>query len=188
MIPGLAEAYEFDADTPWGELDESVRHALIHGSGAMKIRFPYKSGSRKFKGHYEDRWEGILANIDRRYRETTSEAIRNQLDAYMATLPCGACDGSRLKPASRSVTIGGRSLGDLVELPIADARAFIDSLPVARGAERQEREEERGSWPTAVCRNRRTDPEGSGRTPTLPQRRGSRLPHTRPCGRFTLGW
>jgi excinuclease ABC subunit A len=130
VIPGLAEAYEFDANTPWGELDESVRHAVIYGSGSMKIRFPYKSGSGKFKGHYEDRWEGILANIERRYRETTSEVIRNQLEEYMSTLPCGACDGSRLKPSSRSVTIGGRSLGDIVELPISEAAAFIDSLPV----------------------------------------------------------
>lgn len=130
VIPGLAEAYEFDANTPWGELDESVRHAVIHGSGTMKIRFPYKSGSGKFKGHYEDRWEGILTNIERRYRETTSETIRNQLDDYMSTLPCGVCGGSRLKPASRSVTVGGRSLGDIVDLPIAEAVAFIDSLPV----------------------------------------------------------
>jgi excinuclease ABC subunit A len=130
VIPGLAEAYEFGANTPWGELDESVRHAVIHGSGTMKIRFPYKSGRGKFKGHYEDLWEGILVNIERRYRETTSETVRNQLDEYMSTLPCGACEGSRLKPSSRAVTIGGRSLGEIVELPIGEAAAFFESLPV----------------------------------------------------------
>jgi len=130
VIPGLAEAYEFDANTPWGKLDESVRNAVVHGSGTMKIRFPYKSGSGGSKGHYEDLWEGVLVNVDRRYRETNSEVIRNQLDDYMSTLPCGACEGSRLKPESRSVTVGERSLGDLVDMPIGEAAAFIDSLPV----------------------------------------------------------
>jgi excinuclease ABC subunit A len=130
VIPGLAEAYEFEPNTPWGELEEDVRHAVVHGSGEMKIRFPYKSGTGKFSGHYEDRWEGVLANIDRRYRDTKSEGVRNQLDEYMSTLPCGVCDGTRLKPASRAVTVGGRSLGEIVEMSIVEAAAFFEGLPV----------------------------------------------------------
>ena len=130
VIAGLAEAYEFDPNTPWGQLDEEVRHAIIHGSEGMKIRFPYKSGSDKFDGHYEDHWEGVLANVERRYRETQSETVRNQLDEYMSTLPCTACDGSRLKDTSRAVTIGGRSLGDIVDFSVADATHFFTSLKV----------------------------------------------------------
>jgi excinuclease ABC subunit A len=93
VIAGLAEAYEFNPNTPWGDLREDVRHAILHGSGSMKIRFPYKSGSGKFDGHYEDRWEGVAANIERRYEDTTSESVRSQLDDYMSTVECTACGG-----------------------------------------------------------------------------------------------
>ncbi len=130
VITGLAAAYEFDPNTPWGDLDEEARHAIIHGSGGMKIRFPYKAGSGKFDGHYEDHWEGVLANVERRYQETTSETVRKQLDEYMSTLPCTACSGSRLNDASRAVTIAGRSLGEIVEMSIAQAAEFFESVPV----------------------------------------------------------
>ncbi|MCH7991232.1 MAG: excinuclease ABC subunit UvrA, partial [Gemmatimonadetes bacterium] len=130
VITGLAAAYEFDPNTPWGDLNEEARHAIIHGSGGMKIRFPYKAGSGKFDGHYEDHWEGVLANVERRYRETTSETVRKQLDEYMSTLPCTACSGSRLNDASRAVTIAGRSLGEIVEMSIAEAAEFFESVPV----------------------------------------------------------
>jgi excinuclease ABC subunit A len=128
VIPGLAEAYEFDANTPWGRLPEDVRHAILHGSGSMKLRFPYKAGGKG--GYYEDVWEGVVANVGRRYQETSSETVRSQLDEYMSTLPCTACGGSRLAAASRAVTIGGRSLGAIVEFSISDAADFFERLPV----------------------------------------------------------
>ena len=127
VIPGLTAAYEFDANSPWGELDQEVQEAIIGGSGTMKLRFPYKSGSGKVKAYYEDRWEGVRANVDRRYRETTSGAVRRQLEDYMSTLACGACDGTRLKPESRAVTIAGRSIGDIAELSIGEGE-FFNSL------------------------------------------------------------
>lgn len=130
VIAGLAEAYEFDPNTPWGELEEDTRQAIIHGSGAMKIRFPYKSGAGSFDGYYEDHWEGVLVNVERRYSETQSETVRNQLDEYMSTLECSACDGSRLKDVSRAVTIAGRSLGDIVDLSIGEASDFFESVAV----------------------------------------------------------
>ncbi|MAR45391.1 MAG: excinuclease ABC subunit A [Gemmatimonadaceae bacterium] len=130
VISGLAEAYEFDPNTPWGELEEDVRNAIIHGSGGMKIRFPYKSKSGSFDGYYEDHWEGVLAGVERRYSETQSETVRNQLDEYMSTLECTACDGSRLRDVSRAVTIAGQSLGDIVDLSIGEAVTFFASIPV----------------------------------------------------------
>jgi excinuclease ABC subunit A len=126
VIPGLAEAYEFEPNAPWKELPEEARHAILHGSGRMKIRFPYRSGSSK--GHYEDRWDGVVANVERRYAETKSERVRLQLEEYMSTLPCKTCSGSRLRPESLAVTIGGRSLGEIVEMPIDKALAFAESL------------------------------------------------------------
>ncbi|UCC26998.1 MAG: excinuclease ABC subunit UvrA [Gemmatimonadales bacterium] len=128
VIPGLSDAYEFDPDTPWAELPDDVQDAILNGSGAMKIRFPYKSGSGKFEGHYEDTWEGVVANVERRYAETKSDAVRTQLEDYMSTLPCHECSGSRLRPEARGVTVGGRSLGELVELPVDEALAFVESL------------------------------------------------------------
>jgi excinuclease ABC subunit A len=128
VIAGLAEAYEFNPNTPWGDLREDVRHAILHGSGSMKIRFPYKSGSGKFDGHYEDRWEGVAANIERRYEDTTSESVRSQLDDYMSTVECTACGGSRLKPSSRAVTIAGKSLGDVVDVSITEVATFFEGL------------------------------------------------------------
>ena len=130
VIPGLAEAYEFEPNMPWGELREDVRHAILHGSEIMKIRFPYKSGSGKFKGHYEDRWEGVVANVARRYEETKSDGVRSQLEEFMSTLPCTACHGTRLKAESLAVTVGGKSLGDIVDMSIAEAAGFVAGLPV----------------------------------------------------------
>ena len=128
VIPGLARAYEFDPRLPWRDLPEDARDALLHGSRGMKIRFPYNAG--KMKGHYEDYWEGVVANVERRYRETTSEHVRGQLERYMSSRSCPDCDGSRLGPFGRSVRIGGAPISDLVDQPIADLLAFLRTLPV----------------------------------------------------------
>jgi excinuclease ABC subunit A len=137
VIPGLAEAYEFNPNTAWGKLRKEVRDGILLGSGTMKIRFPYKSGSGKFDGHYEDRWEGVAANIERRYRETESEAVRTQLEDYMSTVPCTVCEGTRLKPASRAVTIDAKSLGEVVDMSITDASAFLSGLPLSGNGRRR---------------------------------------------------
>jgi len=128
VLQGLAQAYEFDLKSPWGKLRPDVRHAVLRGSGKMKIRFPYHS--RRFAGHYEDVWEGVVGNVERRYKETRSEAVRNQLEDYLSTLPCTACRGSRLSPQSLAVTVGGRSLGEVTSLSIDKALEFLASLPV----------------------------------------------------------
>ncbi len=129
VIPGLAKAYEFDPRTPWRDLSKEARDALLLGSGNLKIRFPYKAG--KMSGHYEDYWEGVVANVERRYRETTSEHVREQLERYMSSRTCGACEGSRLGPFARSVRVGGAPISAVASLSVQDALAFARSLPVA---------------------------------------------------------
>ncbi len=131
VIPGLAEHYGFDPNTPWGELPEDVRHAVLHGSGGEEIRFPYKVGGKK--GYYEEPWEGVLENVRRRYEETSSDSVRRQLAEYMTTLPCSACGGARLRPASLAVTIHGLSLGDVVAMTIGEALQFLGRLPLDDG-------------------------------------------------------
>ncbi len=128
VIPGLAAAYEFDPRLPWSDLPGDARDAILAGSGRMKIRFPYNAG--KMKGHYEDYWEGVVANVERRYRETSSEHVRSQLEQYMSSQTCAACEGSRLGPFGRSVRIGGVPISDVVDRPIGEVLRFIRSLPV----------------------------------------------------------
>src|SRR5207248_453877 len=128
VIPGLADAYEFDPAKPWGKISKDARSAILHGSGKMKIRYPYKAGGSK--GHYEDHWEGVVASVQRRYAETASESVRSQLEEFMSTLPCDACGGSRLKPESLSVTVAGVSIGTVVQFSVDEAIDFFSSLPV----------------------------------------------------------
>jgi excinuclease ABC subunit A len=108
IIPGLADYFDFDPNTPWGSCQRPrQRHSERHGreEGA----FPYRAGGAK--GHYDEPWEGVLDNVKRRYDETTSETIREQLEEYMSTLPCQVCKGTRLKPESLAVTVAGKSIG-----------------------------------------------------------------------------
>jgi excinuclease ABC subunit A len=134
VIPGLADYYDFDPNTPWGELSKKVRDGILNGSGTKKVKFPYRAGGAA--GSYSEPWEGVLANVSKRYEETTSDAVREQLEEFMMTLPCRTCNGSRLKQESLAVTVGGRSIGDVVHMSVSDALAFFgeiassSSLPV----------------------------------------------------------
>jgi len=136
VLPGLAEAYEFDPADPWDELSPDVQEAILFGSGRMKIRFPYRRKGRDRS--YTEVWEGVVASVDRRYRETSSEGVRGQLSRFMSVLSCNVCGGARLRPQSLAVTVGGRSIGEVVEMPIDRALEFFRALPVVgeeRGAD-----------------------------------------------------
>ena len=126
IIPGLAEHYSFDPNTPWGELPQKVRDGILNGSGRRKVKFPYRSGGAA--GSYSEPWEGVLTNVMRRYEETSSDSVREQLQEFMMTLPCRTCGGSRLKPESLAVTVGGRSIGDAVHMSVGEALVFFADL------------------------------------------------------------
>jgi excinuclease ABC subunit A len=126
IIPGLAAHYGFEPNSPWGELPAATRAAILHGSGRRKVRFPYRTGG--VAGEYTEPWEGVLANVMRRYDETTSEAVRGQLEQFMMVLPCRTCAGSRLSATSLAVTVAGRSIGDAVAMSVSDALTFFGGL------------------------------------------------------------
>jgi len=126
IIPGLADFYSFKANTPWGELSAKAREGILHGSGTRKLKFPYRAGGAA--GTYSEPWEGVLANVMRRYEETTSDAVREQLDAFMTTQPCRVCGGARLKPESLAVTVVGTSIGSVVDMSVAEALAFFEAV------------------------------------------------------------
>jgi excinuclease ABC subunit A len=125
VLPTLAATFRFRLDAPWGELSERARRLLLHGLPDRKLRFPAGGGAS-----YESVWEGILKNVERRYRETSSDAIREQLNEFMTEIPCATCGGRRLKPESLSVLVHGRSLGDVVALTVAEALDFFQGIPL----------------------------------------------------------
>jgi excinuclease ABC subunit A len=129
VLPTLAKAFRFDLAAPWGELPASAQKALLHGAPG-KLRF----GTEGARGRpeYETEWEGILRNVERRYRESTSDAVRLSLEEFMIEAPCATCGGKRLKAESLSVLVHGRSIGDVVELPVNRALEFFASVPVRR--------------------------------------------------------
>lgn len=124
MLQSLAAFYEFDIDAPFNELDPDVREVILHGSGKREIPFRYlsESGRRVNKSHS---FEGIIPNLERRYRETDSVAVREELAKYRSVRPCTHCGGSRLRREARHVLIAGRSLPELCALPISDCLAFF---------------------------------------------------------------
>ena len=125
-LRGLADAYNFSLDTPWKDLPAKARHAILYGTGNEKIRIHYNSDFTS--ASYLVRFEGIITNIERRYRETQSEEMKRSLEAYMIDEPCKVCKGKRLKPESLAVTINDKNIAELSDMQIAQARDFINSI------------------------------------------------------------
>ena len=130
LIQSLARHYGFSVDTPWQELPEASREAVLFGSGDTTITFSYitDAGGRTQRKH---RFEGIVPNLERRYRETESAAVREELAKYISERACQDCGGARLNRAARNVFVAERPLSDLVVLPIDEARSFFTSLQLA---------------------------------------------------------
>jgi excinuclease ABC subunit A len=119
ILPGLAKQFGFELNTPWGLIPEEIRDQLLRGT----------TGARGPK------WEGIISQVQRRYDETESDAVRLELDEFMLTLPCEVCLGRRLKPESLAVTVGGRNIGEVVELTVSDALVFFQGLALRGDAQ-----------------------------------------------------
>ncbi len=127
LLRGLAAHYGFDLDTPFARLPARVRKVILHGSGEEKIRFHYL-GSRGRGQVREHPFEGVIANLERRYRETDSSILREELARFISHRPCPECGGARLNRAARNVFIEDRSLPDLVALPVGRALEFFRGL------------------------------------------------------------
>jgi excinuclease ABC subunit A len=127
LIASLAKHYGFRVDTPWNELTEAARQAVLFGSGKDVIAFNYltEAGGRTQRKH---KFEGIVPNLDRRYRETESAAVREELAKYISERPCPDCEGARLNRSARNVFVADRALPSIVVLPIDETLAFFDTL------------------------------------------------------------
>ena len=134
LIASLARHYGFSVDTPWQDLGEDVRQAVLYGSQGALISFNYltDAGGRSQRKH---KFEGILPNLERRYRETESAAVREELAKYISERACTECGGARLNRAARNVFVADRPLPDIVVMPIDEALSFFNQmqLPGWRG-------------------------------------------------------
>ena len=134
QLETVAEYYDFDLDTPWKSLSLSVRDVILHGSGLKELPFSYvnERGRRVERVHP---FEGVIPNMERRYRDTESSSVREDLSRYIAMRPCPECHGSRLRKESRHVYVDGHTLPELSRLPIGDAYALFSqmTLPGRKG-------------------------------------------------------
>ena len=127
MIRALATHYGFDIDTPFRDLPPAVREVILHGSGSEAIRFTFHIERRK-PYTYERPFEGVLPNMERRYRETESSVVRDELAKYLGTRACDACGGARLNRSACNVFVGDETLPALAALPIRAAHGFFSGL------------------------------------------------------------
>ena len=125
-LQALARHYGFSMDAPWSDLAEAARKVVLHGSGGEKILFVYDDNARKYE--VNKTFEGVLPNLERRWRETDSAWVREELGRFQSETPCEACEGYRLKPESLAVRIDGRHIGEVSRLAIRDAGTWFTEL------------------------------------------------------------
>ncbi|QEM67115.1 excinuclease ABC subunit UvrA [Geobacter sp. FeAm09] len=130
ILEALAKAYKFDIRTPFKDLPQQVRDVILTGSGGKKIEFWWEEdGGRRHT--YQKEFEGVLNNLERRWRETESDASREEMEKYMNVMPCPTCQGARLRPEALHVLVGGRTIRDVTAFSIRDCLAFFDGLDLS---------------------------------------------------------
>ena len=129
-LEALAKAYKFDIRTPFRDLPKAAKEVILHGSKGEKVEFWWEEdGGRKHT--YEKEFEGVLNNLQRRYLESESESVREDLEKYMNVMPCPTCQGARLKKESLFVTVAERNIREVTALPIRDALVFFTDLELS---------------------------------------------------------
>jgi excinuclease ABC subunit A len=129
MLDALSQHYGFDLNSPFNQLPKEIQKVLLYGSGQDVIRFYLDRDGRRF--FYSRPFEGILKQLDRRYKETNSNAVRMDLSRYINLQECPTCHGSRLKKESMAVTVEGKNISDLCRLCIKDCLAFFEKLSLS---------------------------------------------------------
>lgn len=127
LLASLANHYDFDLEVPFEQLAENLQEIILHGSAKEKISFSYlnESGKRNYRKHT---FEGIIPNLERRYKETESLAVREELAKYLNSQICPECGGTRLRREARHVHVGGRAIYEINALPLKEARDFFDQV------------------------------------------------------------
>ena len=135
-INALANHYGFDKKTAWKDLPESVQNLFLRGSGAEEIKFRFDDAGRVYE--VTRSFEGVIPNMERRLRESDSAWVREEFEKYQNNRPCGACGGYRLKPEALAVKIAGTHIGQVVQLSIREALAWIEAAPASLSKQNNE--------------------------------------------------
>jgi excinuclease ABC subunit A len=129
VLEALADFYAFDIRTPFVELPDRIQRILLHGSGKDQVKFYYDQASHRH--FYHKPFEGVIPNLERRLRETDSDATREKLEQFMNIMPCPSCDGARLKPETLCVRVAGRNIQEICTLSVTDAEVFFATLELS---------------------------------------------------------
>jgi len=135
-LQALAKHFHFTLTTAWSELPDNVRNVMLFGSGKEEVRFTYEDGSRSYE--VRKPFEGVVTNLERRYKETESEWAREEISRYMSETPCAACNGKRLKPEALAVKIADCDIGYATGLSVRAARDWFTALPTSLNQKQNE--------------------------------------------------
>lgn len=130
VLDALAKEYGFNLDTPYQDLPENIRHMLMHGTDGRSVQVHYRG--QRGVGVYDVVFEGIIKNVERRYRETASESTKKEYDSFMRITPCKACKGKRLRPEALAVTVGDKNIAQITELSIIELKNYLDNLELTK--------------------------------------------------------
>ena len=126
LLTALAKQYNFSLDTPYEELPEDIRHMLIYGTDGVSVKVHY-TGQRG-TGVYDVAFEGLIKNVERRYRETYSDSSKQEYESFMTSTPCALCKGRRLRKEVLGVTVGGKNISEVTDLPVRELYEFMSHL------------------------------------------------------------
>lgn len=126
LVEALAKEYKFDLNTPYKDLPKNIKHIFIHGTDGKSVKVHYRS--QRGEGIYDVAFEGLIKNVERRYRETSSEVIKQEYETLMRTIPCSECKGRRLKREALAVTVGGKNISEFTEFSIRELAEFMNNI------------------------------------------------------------
>ncbi|WP_343248520.1 excinuclease ABC subunit UvrA [Diplocloster hominis] len=126
ILKALSETYKFDLHTPYQELPEDIRDVIINGTNGREVKVHYKG--QRGEGVYDVAFEGLIRNMERRYRETGSDTMKQEYETFMRITPCKTCGGQRLKKSALAVTVGGRNIYEVTSMSILNLRQFLNDL------------------------------------------------------------
>ncbi|HEY4095963.1 MAG TPA: excinuclease ABC subunit UvrA, partial [Baekduia sp.] len=127
ITEAIGEKYGIDMETPWGQLPAKMQDLFLHGTNGDRIDISYRNRYGRRRA-YSTRFEGIISNLERRYRETDSEGVREKIEEYMSLVPCPVCKGARLRPESRAVLVGGMALHEFSAFSVRRALVWLDEV------------------------------------------------------------
>ena len=133
ILNALSKEYNFSLETPFQDYPEEIKNILIHGTGGKTVKVHYVG--QRGEGYYDIAFEGLIRNVERRYRETGSETMKAEYESFMHITPCHECGGQRLKPSALAVTVGGKNIAEITSLSIEKLEEFLEQLELSKTQE-----------------------------------------------------